>query len=340
MQKPLFAPEYGPLYAAFFFLLGTLWGSFFNVCVYRLPCGQSLVKPDSHCYHCGTPIRWFDNIPVFSYLILKGRCRHCQIPFSARYALIELLTGLLFLAVFWRYGFHWHMLAFLVFTSLLLVGSVTDIDNWIILDKNTLGGALVGLVLALIIGLLPADGSAGSSDYWVVAASGPLSGGTWYGPVVNALVGALSGALLLWVIGLIGTVVFRKPAMGFGDVKLMLLIGAFLGWQLCLLSIFVASLFGSVYGIAALVLERRSKGEEDETPLEQCRTILGDSQQNLSDTEQKTLLKLLASPAREGGVQRHHLPFGPHLALAGWLLMMTAPETLRALREYFALFDY
>jgi len=344
----LTAPELLPFYAVFAFLFGTLWGSFFNVCIYRLPSGQSLSFPGSYCYNCGAPVRWFDNIPVWSYLVLRGRCRSCKSPFSMRYALVELLTGGLFLAVFLQYRFSWAAVFYLIFTGLLLVATFTDVDHWIILDRISLGGAAAALVLALLVHALPARPHVFEIGPWMPMIAGPAPGDRWWGPFANGAAGALAGSSLLWFIGLVGTILFRKPAMGFGDVKLLAMIGAFLGWQMAVLTIFAASFPGAAYGLGALLwpwLRSLGKPRPPEAgpgrSFEEIQAILDDNAEaaqkrgwTYSEQEKTVLARILSAPARTGASRTHHLPFGPHLAAAAWVLMLVGPALLKWLESY------
>jgi leader peptidase (prepilin peptidase)/N-methyltransferase len=339
--------------AGFSFVFGLLFGSFFNVCIYRMPSGQSLVWPNSHCYTCGTPIRWYDNIPVLSYFLLGGRCRTCHVPFSMRYALVELLTGGLFLIVYLRFGYSWTTLSCWVFTGLLIIGTFTDIDGWIILDRITIGGAIAGIVFALVMAFLPYVEPPIAGSRWVIAHAGPAPLGVWWGPVANSVVGALAGALLLWGIGFLGSIVFRKQAMGFGDVKLMLLFGAFLGWQLSIALIFLASFLGAVYGIsmmaASAIVSRRkplpteeARQAESDRTVEEIRRVVDDPAEGPSFTnrEKSVLVRTLAKPVVCAVSESpRHLPFGPHLAMAAWILMTYEGVFRKAFDAYLSLFN-
>ena len=336
--------------AIFFGLMGLLWGSFFNVCVYRMPAGQSIWMPGSYCYHCGSPVRWYDNCPVFAYLFLGGRCRDCKSPFSIRYAIVEFITGLLFMAVFWQYELTWAMPIYCLFTGFLLIAALTDIDNWIILDRISLGGAATGIVIAFAMPFLPVQSPELLSQTWLPSISGPFPVTHWWASGVNSLIGALAGSGLIWGIGVVGSLVFRKPAMGFGDVKLLALMGAFLGWQLGILSIFVASFLGTIWGIGSIVVGMLHKKKQDDSASgsalseEEAHAWLSDENATAqargwaySDREKALLLPLLTTPAEGNNApQRHHLPFGPHLALAAWLLMAVGPRALAEVRLYFA----
>lgn len=343
----LTAPELFAVHASFFFVLGLLFGSFFNVCIYRIPSGQAISLPASYCYACGAHIRWYDNVPVLSYLALRGRCRSCRAPFSSRYALIELLTGCLFLGVFVQFGFSWAMLTYLVFTGLLLISTFTDVDNWVILDRISLGGAAAGVVFALVLAFIPPF----DPEDWILAHSGPAPGRAWWGPAANSLVGAASGAGLLWGIGFLGSVAFRKPAMGLGDVKLLALIGAFGGWAVALLSIFLGAIFGSIWGIGAIVWQRAATVSKADAPtqasVDECQAAIDAALADdggatakrgwaFDDHEKAVLAKLALRGAQAPPAPTHHLPFGPHLALAAWVLLVLEPQVMGRLRDFFA----
>jgi leader peptidase (prepilin peptidase)/N-methyltransferase len=207
------------LLVAYAALIGACVGSFLNVCIYRWPEGQSVVRPASRCPGCETPIRWSDNLPVVGWLLLRGRCRTCRTRISIQYPLIELTTASLWVAAVLRHGFGWQALSSALFFTLLLGIALTDARRYIIPDEFTYGGLVVGLALAF--------------------APGGIS------PLQSAL-GAALGFAVLWVIAVLGEAVFRKPAMGGGDIKMMAMVGAFLGPPGVLLTIFLGALFGSL----------------------------------------------------------------------------------------------
>jgi leader peptidase (prepilin peptidase)/N-methyltransferase len=200
-------------------LVGAAIGSFLNVCIHRLPADESVVTPRSRCPECSTPIGWRDNIPVVSWVALRGRCRHCRTRISVQYPLVELTTAALWLAAAVRYGLSWQALSVAVFFTLLLGIALTDARTYIIPDEFTLGG----LVLALLLALLPGGISIGS-----------------------ALAGAALGFGLLWAVGAVGEWIFKKPAMGGGDIKMMAMVGAFLGPVGVLLTVFLGALIGTL----------------------------------------------------------------------------------------------
>jgi len=217
-------------YRILFFILGAMIGSFLNVCIIRLPQEKSVVFPGSHCTKCQKPIRWYDNIPIVSYFMLGGKCRDCGARFSIRYALVEFLTALTFLEFYLHFGLTWLLLPYLIMVSGFIVGTLVDFEHRIIPDEVTLGGAIVGLVLSGFIPQLHGT----DSRIWSLGQAG---------------LGILVGGGSIYLMGLFGEWVFKKEAMGGGDVKLLAMIGAFLGWEYAILSFFLAPFFGSIVGI-------------------------------------------------------------------------------------------
>lgn len=225
--------------SAMSFVLGCCVGSFLNVCVYRIPREESVVTPRSHCPHCGKMIAWHDNIPLLSYLLLRARCRHCGGRISVRYFLIEGLVGVLFLLVWLRYGVDPKTPVYWMIMSGLVLGTFVDIEHMIIPDRVTLGGIAAGLVLSPLIPSLH-------------------HATTWKDGLLAAVIGAVAGAGLLWTVGVVGKWVFKKDAMGFGDVKLLGGLGALLGWESVLFTVMVSAVVGSLVG-GALVLGGRKE---------------------------------------------------------------------------------
>lgn len=200
-------------------LLGASIGSFLNVCIYRLPEGESVVSPRSRCPQCGTQIGWRDNFPVLSYVLLRGRCRGCGVRISPQYPLVELAAALIWVAAVARYGLAWQALVVAIFFTLLLGIALTDARTYIIPDEFTIGGTVAGVALA--------------------AAPGGVSLG-------QSLLGAAVGFGLLYLAGVMGEWWLRKPAMGGGDIKMMAMVGAFLGPIGAILAIFLGALVGSI----------------------------------------------------------------------------------------------
>ncbi|MBN1793507.1 MAG: prepilin peptidase [Candidatus Omnitrophica bacterium] len=216
----------------FIFFLGACFGSFLNVCIYRLPRELSLIFPGSHCPRCSEPIRWYDNIPFISFCLLGGRCRHCRGRISFRYFLVELLSALTLLGLFYR--FHesvlWVVYALLFY--LLIIVSFIDLEFQIIPDEISISGTVVGILLS---GIFP------YMHHQTTSLAGFLS----------SITGTVTGGLMIYLIGVFGTMVFKKESMGGGDVKLLAMIGAFLGFKYAILTFFIAPFFGSVIGIIA-----------------------------------------------------------------------------------------
>lgn len=208
-------------------VLGLLIGSFLNVCIWRLPRNESVVSPRSRCPACQRPIRLFDNIPIVSFLLLRGRCRACGESISWRYPLVELANGVGYGVLVWRFGAAWETAIYAVLYSALLVVTVIDLDHQIIPDRITLPGMLIGLA----------------------AAAAVLPHGFW-----NGLWGLLGGGALFYLVA-----VASGGGMGGGDIKLIAMIGAFLGWKLMLLTIFLAALSGAVVGIYLMIAAGRSR---------------------------------------------------------------------------------
>jgi leader peptidase (prepilin peptidase)/N-methyltransferase len=206
-------------------LFGALVGSFLNVCIYRLPRRESIAWPGSHCPACSHPIAWYDNIPILSYLILGGRCRNCANGISWRYPIVEALNAGGYVGLFWFFGANWATAAYAVLYSALLVVAGTDLSHKIIPNAITFPGILLGLVSAATI--LPLG-------------------------LVNGLIGLLVGGGLLWLLAWASPYLFGKEGMGGGDIKLLAMIGAFLGWKPALMTIMVGSLLGSIVGITLI----------------------------------------------------------------------------------------
>jgi len=211
------------------FLLGLFFGSFFNVCIWRIPRRKSIVFPPSHCPHCKAPIRFYDNIPLLSYLLLRAKCRKCGQPISARYPLVEGLTGILFLLLALKFGVSWQFLRGLVFTGLLVIISFIDLDFKLIPDTISLPGVAVGLLSSLLVHEL-----------------------------VPALIGAVLGAGIVFLAGWLWKLATRKAGMGSGDIVLAAMMGSFLGWQQLLLAIFIGVVLGVIIGGGEALLKKRN----------------------------------------------------------------------------------
>lgn len=237
------------LSAAAAFVFGLTFGSFLNVCIYRLPRGQSVVSPRSACPSCDAPIAAYDNIPVLSWMVLGGRCRRCKARITPRYAAVELLTGLLFLSVLLRFGLTMATPRYCIFSFLILGLIFTDAETHLLPDKLTLPGFWIGLITAALVPV------GGPLDRLLEDLLGAAPEVAWRAASLgNALLGAAVGAGFIWLAGAVYMRVRGVEGMGFGDVKLMAMVGAFLGPKLTLLTLFGASLLGGIYGMFVLLL--------------------------------------------------------------------------------------
>ena len=235
------------------FTWGASIGSFLNVCIYRIPRELSTVAPRSYCPHCKQPIPWYLNLPLLSFLLLGGRCKFCKARISPRYFLVELLTAVLFLLVWLKFGacfccprllalsplLDWKLVPiyWLVIGGLIL-GTFVDFEHLIIPDRVTLGGIAAGFILSAIAPSLHGQTS-------------------WLGGLMFSSLGIAIGWGSLWGMGAIGKLILKKDAMGFGDVKLLGAIGAFLGWRAVLFNIFISSLIGSIVGITLVITKQK-----------------------------------------------------------------------------------
>ena len=307
----------------FIFVTGAVIGSFLNVCIVRLPRNQSIVKPRSHCVVCKKTIAWFDNIPLLSFLVLRGKCRNCGASISVRYFIVELLTASGFLLFYEWFGLEPVLLPYLVMLCGFIITTFVDLEHRIIPDEVSVGGLWVGLVFSALIPALheaPADSASLSTGtvvmfmlvvvclamqaltavlhkfghriaheeddadaqdennlgfYILIAVSVAavflinVLGAKWTGPsaqnlmthlrsLENGLIGFIIGGGCIYAMGMLGDIIFRKESMGGGDIKLMAMIGAFLGWKLVILSFFIAPLFGALAGIVVKLKTRES----------------------------------------------------------------------------------
>lgn len=275
-------------------IFGALTGSFLNVCIYRIPMERSIVFPGSTCA-CGRPIPFYHNIPIFSWVILRGRASCCGERFSIRYPAIELLTSMLFLWVWLIYPPVVALIGML-FVAFLICATFIDLDHMIIPDRFSIGGMVLGVIISFIFPALH-----GVEGLPVVA---NIQSG------ITAIVGALIGAGLVYWIAVLGEIVFRKPAMGEGDVKFVGFIGAFCGWQGAVFSMFGGALVGSAVLLPCLLLGRLfgwgQKAVEAESPKEERGVT--EREDGEEDVE-----------VVQFGAQ---VPFGPMLAVAGLIYFL------------------
>ncbi len=215
------------------FIIGAMLGSFFNVCIYRLPRGEGLLFPGSHCPVCNTPIKPWENIPILSYILLRGKCSQCKGKISGRYILVEFICGLLYLGLYLRFGLGVDFFYFLFFVSVLVIITFTDLEHFLILDKVTYPSMIIGLIACYLT----------KKD------------------LINSILGLLVGAGIIYLIVIISAIILKminhpckdEGGMGLGDVKLAGVMGVFLGWKFVLVAMFSSCLFGSIVGMALIL---------------------------------------------------------------------------------------
>lgn len=221
------------------FVLGLIFGSFANVCIYRLPKGKSIIFPGSFCPQCGNPIKWYDNIPLLSYIILKGKCRICKKPISVRYFIVELITGLLFLLIYQRFKTNLTIVpVYYIFVISLIIISFIDMDTFLIPDVIVIPGIFLGILFSYFFpGLHNME---------------KIKGLTY------SISGTFLGGGILLFLGFVGKILFKKDAMGGGDVKLLGMIGAFLGWKIVLTTLFLASFIGTLVSLLLILFKKKT----------------------------------------------------------------------------------
>ncbi len=229
----------------FAFLFGAIVGSFLNVCIFRIPLGKSLISPSSRCPQCKIAIKAYDNIPILSYFLLGGRCRSCRAPISARYPLVEGMTALFSVFLMLKFGLSASFFISFILISSLVVVSFIDLDHRIIPDTISLPGIILGLLASFMK-------PAGQNDFLVRFVFRTVKGGINMA-TLDSLLGIFIGGGLLYAVAVLFYWVTKKEGMGGGDIKLLAMIGAFLGWTSTVFTIVVSSLIGSIVGVALMV---------------------------------------------------------------------------------------
>ncbi len=314
--------EFPWFFAFWAFVFGACWGSFFNVVIYRVPAKKSVIHPGSHCYACQSPIKWYDNLPILSWFILRGKARCCGARFSIRYALIEAMTGGLFLWAWLVYGPYLGMVVCVwLFLSLMICNAFIDLDTQYLHNAFTVWGMMIGVVLSALYPEL--HGMAGSGDPEMLER---------IRSVALAITGAIVGAgVILWI-GECAEAFLRKQAMGYGDVVLMGCIGAFVGWKGAVFAIFGGAILGSVTILPMMLfntltgakLRPGKTGEVDDmepvNPV-QAKDAKADDSQEANDKEDRT-----EDENQNLGIGTA-IPFGPWLSLAAivYLLALKGP---------------
>jgi len=228
----------------FSFCLGACIASFLNVVIWRVPRGESIVSPPSHCPKCDAAIKWYQNIPILAWLALRGKCANCKNPISPRYILIETLGGCLFLAAFLAFGPTLETLLMWIWISLMIVGSMIDFDHKLLPDFVTVGGMILGVAY---------HGFNSIMDHSFFS-------------ILHSLIGLVFGFGLLWLIRWLGTKAFKREAMGMGDVFLMGAVGALFGPVAVLVTLILSSVFGSIVGVSMIALSKTKFGRFVEIP--------------------------------------------------------------------------
>lgn len=246
------------IFGFFSFAIGACVASFLNVCIWRLPRNESVVRPASHCPNCNSPIRWYQNIPILSYIALGGKCAVCRKPISLRYTVVELLGGVLFSAAYLQWAMPasfgdlpvagmiplfdvWCVPVYWLVFSGLILGAFIDLEHFYLPDRVTIGGMLLGVPASVLLPALQLEKS-------------PVDALVW------SVVGLAFGFLFIWGMGWLFSKIFKKDALGFGDVKLMGAVGAFFGPSAVLFVLIVSSVVGSVVGIALIIRGRAKLG--------------------------------------------------------------------------------
>ncbi|MAW39978.1 MAG: prepilin peptidase [Kiritimatiellaceae bacterium] len=230
------------LYLPWVFLLGVCWGSFLHLCAVRIPKGLSIVLPPSHCPHCEVRLRAMDAIPLLGWLLIRGRCRSCATSVPIRYPLSELICGGLFVLIWGGYGLDWILLPYGVLLSILFVGSIVDLDEQWIPDRCSYGAMGLGLLFSMGYPELHGEME-------------------WIAALVESAIGLVAGGGLLFLVGWVGSWVLKREAMGFGDVKLLAGIGAFLGWEAVLFSVFGGAVLGLLGTFLCMLMGKRERAE-------------------------------------------------------------------------------
>lgn len=248
------------IYGFFSFALGACIASFLNVVIWRVPRGESIVRPPSHCPKCNAPIKWYQNLPIVSWLALRGKCANCRAPISPRYILVETLGGMLFLAMFWHLSCLlsegipltvWcvQLLIGWIWLSLMLVGSMIDFDHQLLPDFVTVGGMGLGLAWGVF------------QVAWIWRVPVPIPLLRLLAPLIYSLGGLVFGFGLLWLIRFLGSKAFKREAMGMGDVFLMGAVGALFGPVAVLFTLIASSVFGSLIGVGLICLSKAKPGK-------------------------------------------------------------------------------
>jgi leader peptidase (prepilin peptidase)/N-methyltransferase len=293
-------PALDILFYAVSFLVGAMIGSFLNVCVYRIPAEMSVIRPGSRCPKCEAPIAWYDNIPIVSWLVLMAKCRHCRAPIHWQYPLIELLTGLLFLALYDRFGLQLKTPVYMLIAAGLILATAVDLKYLIIPDSVSLPGIFLGLALGVSETVTP--------DAALFDITGPSAV-----PVFNSLLGAAIGAFFIIGLDAVTQFLLKKPGMGMGDAKLLGMLGACFGLYSVGLIVMFGSFIGVLFGVPArMIYTMRQRNAPDEK---------AESGETEEAHHAPTSDAMAEADMMDLGLGTGHMPFGPALSAAALIVM-------------------
>ena len=291
----------------FMFLLGSVIGSFLNVCILRIPEDFSIVLPGSRCPNCQTPIHWYDNVPILAWLWLRGKCRACGVKISPMYPLVELATGLLFVLCYLEFGLTQATVKWLFFTCLVIILTITDLRVRMLPDLVNWPGFAAGLVFSAVIP--PNDGTAAWLCFTLLHRAPPL----YVAGFLDGLLGAAVGSLGFWAFGAIFSKVLGRQAFGLGDVKMLAMIGAFMGLRNMFFTVLLGSFIGTLVGIVVIV-----------------GLYLGGWKRAVAERAQRRGMGK-AKNLRWKLARRYQLPMGTYLGIGALLVVYVAPAADRFL---------
>lgn len=294
----------------FIFVFGLVIGSFLNVCILRIPEDISIVAPGSHCPRCQTPIKWYDNVPVLSWMWLRGKCRTCGLAISPMYPLVEVATGLLFVACYLEFGITQTTVKWLFFTCLVIVLTITDLRIRILPDLVNWPGFAAGVFFSAVVP--PNDGTA----FWLCTVFHRMPR-PWVLGFLDSLLGAAFGSFLLWTVAAVYKRVRGREGMGMGDVKMMAMVGAFLGVREAFLTILLGTLLGTVVGVAIIV-----------------SLYAGGWQRKLAERASRRGLGT-ANALRWAIASQYQLPLGTFLGIAALLVVYFGPTIMMRWSQLF-----
>lgn len=305
------------LFLAVSLIMGLLIGSFCNVCVGRWPHGDSVVSPRSRCPKCMNAIVWYDNIPLLSWLMLGAKCRHCKAPISWQYPVVEAITGVLFVLVYLRFGMTIASPIYMLLGAAMVVVTFQDLADWTIPNEITLPGVPVGIGLSVIAMML--GGGTG------LRVTDPF----------DSIGGVILGFAVLYSLDRITILLRKKPGMGFGDVKLLAMLGAFIGWKGVLGTLMLASVLGSTVGLSVILyfMIRGEHGDaEANSATAEPEVTAGGDEEGTGAAEPGVAPEGADDGDEEDddgiSLGHHYLPFGPYLAISGLVYLFYGPELL------------